>query len=64
MVRAMLDTSMLETSTSAFDRQVPGELQHGGDVSSSSFALPQVEDVSPPLLLLITEATGSQKEML
>ena len=42
----MLDLSMLEGPHKASTRQLPQELVHGVDNATTSFALPQVQDVS------------------
>jgi len=46
MGAAMLDLSMLEGSNKAASRQLPQELLQGVDTATTSFALPQVQDVS------------------
>ncbi len=46
MGAAMLDLSMLEGPHKASTRQLPQELLHGVDTATTSFALPQVQDVS------------------
>ncbi len=46
MGAAMLDLSMLEGPRKASTRQLPQELVHGVDNATTSFALPQVQDVS------------------
>jgi len=46
MGAAMLDLSMLEGPHKGSTRQLPQELLHGVDTATTSFALPQVQDVS------------------
>ncbi len=46
MGAAMLDLSMLEGPPKASTRQLPQELLHSVDSATTSFALPQVQDVS------------------
>lgn len=45
MGAAMLDLSMLESSNKAAHRQLPQELLQGVDAATTSFALPQVQDI-------------------
>ena len=52
MGAAMLDLSMLEGPHKASTRQLPQELLHGVDTATTSFALPQVQDVSVREFLL------------
>ena len=49
MGAAMLDFSMLETSRKASSQQLPQELLQGIDTPTTTFALPQVQDVGPDL---------------
>ena len=46
MGAAMLDLSVLDSSQKASSRQLPQELLQGADTPTTSFALPQVQDVS------------------